>query len=271
MTQEKILEKLGKLKNMADGAAAIGNEQEAQAFAAMLQNLLAKHKLEMTDVEYAQHLKEEPVEEVRCGGGVTWKDGKRVYKKYPDVEVRRRRVAWIEQLAAIIARAHSCEIIVEPGLSLVRFVGRKMDLEVVEFLFVTMQRTAEKLADKEYVKYFYQCKEEGDVTEARGFRPSFLNGFVHRLHERFEEEKRKMEQNNSGTALMRINREALAVRQYLEKARENKQTTAASRVQGTRNHSREGWERGKKMADGLNLKANAVKEGRPNQQLGGAS
>ena len=121
------------------------------------------------------------------------------------------------------------------------------------------------MADKEYVKYFYQCKEEGDVTRARGFRPSFLDGFVRRLFERFEEEKRKMEGNYAGTALVRINREALAVRQYLDQKKGKK----AAGLEGNGNFNREGWLRGKQTADGLNLKVNAVKEGRPNSQLGG--
>lgn len=37
----------------AESAEKIGNEEEAQAFAAMLQKLLLKHKLSMTEVEVA--------------------------------------------------------------------------------------------------------------------------------------------------------------------------------------------------------------------------
>ena len=85
MTQEKILEKLGKIKAMADSAKEIGNEAEAQAFAAMLQNLLLKHKLDMTDVQYGVHLQEEPVEQSFVGGGIIYKNGKQVLKDFPDV------------------------------------------------------------------------------------------------------------------------------------------------------------------------------------------
>jgi hypothetical protein len=56
MTQEKILDKLGKIKAHMESAQEIGNEAEAQAFAAMLQSLLLKHKLEMTDIQYTNHL-----------------------------------------------------------------------------------------------------------------------------------------------------------------------------------------------------------------------
>ena len=47
---------------MAEGAKAIGSEAEAQAFAEMLQKLLMDHKLEMTDLEFEEMEKEQPVE-----------------------------------------------------------------------------------------------------------------------------------------------------------------------------------------------------------------
>ena len=65
MTDGKILEKLGKIKNHMESAKEIGNEAEAQAFAAMLQTLLLKHKLSLTDVEYASEMKDEPIVEKR--------------------------------------------------------------------------------------------------------------------------------------------------------------------------------------------------------------
>ena len=52
---EKILDKLGKIKAHMESAAEIGNVAEAQVFGVMLQNLLAKHKLEMTDITYNCH------------------------------------------------------------------------------------------------------------------------------------------------------------------------------------------------------------------------
>jgi hypothetical protein len=268
MTQEKLLDKLSKIKNHMESAKEIGNEAEAQAFATMLQNLLIKHKLEMTDVEYANHTKEEPIEEVSFGGFVTRVDGKRVYEKYPDLEVKRRRVEWMERLAGVLARAHSCEILISPGSSRIWFVGQKSNVQVVDYLYATMLRTAEKLADKEYVRYFYQCRDEGDVTRARGFRPSFLEGFVSRLFQRFEEEKRKMYGDSTGVALVRVNKEALAVRNYLDQKKGGKK---AAGLNGSNNFNREGWKRGQATADGLNLRANAVREGQPNRQIGGGA
>lgn len=267
MTQEKIIDKLNKIRKHAESAKEIGNEAEAQAFAAMLQNLLAKYKLEMTDIQYAAHVEEEPVEEVPFGGGVVRNaKGKQVVQDYPDVEVKKRRVDWMENLAQIIAMAHSCQILCQIGSNRIWFVGQKSNVQIVDYLFVTMYRAALKISWKEYVKYYYQCQDEGDVTRARGFRDSFINGFVNRLQKRFAEEKEKINaQWQTGTALVRINKEALAVKNYLEQKKGKKAHAIGS---STKFH-REGWNRGQAFADGLNLNANAVKgkDSQANKQL----
>lgn len=262
---EKIIEKLGKIKNHMESAQAIGNEAEAQAFASMLQNLLMKHKLEMTDIQYSQEMQREPVEEFPFGGGVSYNEKhKRVVTAYPDVEVKSRRCDWMENLAGIIARAHSCATMCQPGSNRVWFVGHKSNVQIVDYLFVTMYRASLKISWKEYCTYYYKCQDEGDVTRARGFRDSFINGFVSRLAQRFEEEKRKMTAQ-WGEGLVRVNKEALAVRQYLD----TKKGKKAQGIGGSTKFHRAGWERGRAVADGLNLNANAVKQGQPNKQIGG--
>lgn len=270
MAEEKILEKLGKLKAHMESAQEIGNEQEAQAFAAMLQNLLAKHKLEMTDIQYTKHLQDEPVEETEFGGCVVTvvdpKTGKRkrVTEKYPDYEVKSKRCDWAEMLASVIARAHSCQTMCMTGSNRVWFVGRKTDTAVVDYLFVTMYRAALKISWREYCKFYYMCRDErGDVTLARGFRDSFLNGFVSRLAQRFEEEKRNIEAAwQTGTALIRISREALAVKEYLEKKGGKK----AAGIGASAKFHAEGYRQGQAFANGLNLKANACNGGNSAQK-----
>ena len=51
---EKLIDKLKKIKAHADSAEKIGNEEEAYAFAAMLQKLLAKHNLDMSQIEWEE-------------------------------------------------------------------------------------------------------------------------------------------------------------------------------------------------------------------------
>jgi len=56
-----ILGTLAKLIAHEKSARSIGSVEEAEAFAAKIQELMFKHKLEMTDVEYAEQEKSEPV------------------------------------------------------------------------------------------------------------------------------------------------------------------------------------------------------------------
>lgn len=278
MTEEKIIDKLNKIKRMADSAKKIGNEEEAQAFATMLQRLLAKHKLDMTDIQYDEHIKEEPVGEYECGGGpMRTHDGRVVYKDFPDVEITSKRTEWVESLAGVIAAAHSCAIMVASHTSRVWFVGHKSNCQIVEYLFVTMQRAAESISHKEYKKFRAQCRAEDNgggayLYRTHGFKASFLTAFIMRLAARFEEEKKKIVDEfnathaGSSTALVRVNKEALAVRQYLDKRAEEKKTKPAASLRGQREGNSEGYARGRAFADSIRLDANAVKAGQPNKQ-----
>jgi hypothetical protein len=186
--------------------------------------------------------------------------------------VVKRRIEWIEDLAGVIARAHSCEIFVCQGLSSVWFVGRKSDAKIAEYLFIVLQRAAEKIAHSEYMKFRRQMRQEADgdtmqtatnLEKTHGFKASFLTGFIQRLMQRFSEEKQKMEHDYTGTALMRINKEALAVRKYVE---ERKGKPAKS-LGGNQSFNAEGYRRGRAMADGMRINCNAINAERPNQQL----
>src|SRR5207249_4172911 len=108
----------------------------------------------------------------------------------------------------------------------------------------------EDIADKEYVRYFYECKDKGDVTRARGYRHGFLLGFIHRIAQRFDEEKRKMNNDTTGTAL--VNREALDVENFLKGRQRVNALSRRSAINGT------GYSDGQKRANSMNIGANAV-------------
>lgn len=259
-----LLEKLAKMKAHAASAKEIGNDAEAEAFAAKLQQLLMKHKLSLSDVDYAREMKEEQIVENHVA---TKRDakGKRVYADAPDVEVRKVRVYWIETLAAVVARAYSCSIMVIPRSSAVVFVGHTSNVAIAEYLFVVLLRAAESLSWLAYGKYYNdQRRPGGDVTLARGYRTSWLTSFVHRIAQRMNEEREKIERefrdsgSNSTTALARVDKEALAVKQYLDKYEEK-----AAPVSGRDNWNDDGWRDGKRAADAMNLKPNAMNAGSP--------
>lgn len=242
MTQEKLLDKLAKLKAMADSAKAIGSEAEAQAFAEKLQQMLLDHDLKMTDIEFSDRDRDEPIEERMID-----------YSKFPDVKVRGARVQWMETLAAVIAKAHFCQIMVLPNSSRLGLIGRASHIAVAEFMIVTLQRAAESIADKEYVRYFYECRDRGDVTQARGFRAAFLMGFITRLKIRYGT-TRELAASTGSTALVRLNKEEAALAAHLAaRSGRNAKGLARRRVENA-----EGFRRGTAAADRVGLRSNAI-------------
>ena len=120
MSKQSVMDKLAKLQSHADSAKAIGNEAEAEAFAAKVAELLVTHKLSMTEVEFAAQAEDDPV------------DGAYVdYAKYAPDQSGRTRVWWQETLIDVVARAHFCRIMVVPGSSRIFLVGRGSDRQVV--------------------------------------------------------------------------------------------------------------------------------------------
>lgn len=235
MADKAVLDKLAKLHKAMEGAKAVNSEEEADAFAGMMQRLLAKYKLEMSDIQYEQFEQAEPIERFQVD-----------YEKYPEIKLRHSRVKWIEDLAYFVAQAYNCRILVRNRTSFITMVGRKTDAEIAEWMFVKLHRIAEKIADKEYVKYFYECRDKGEVYLARGFRQAFLNAFVQRINRRFDEERAKLQREHSTTALVRV-----SLAQVDKHIAETVKGNAAALSRHRWNAA--GQDRGRKAADAINL------------------
>lgn len=234
--RDKILDKLQKLKAHAESAAKIGSVEEAEAFAAMLQQLMLKHKISMTDIEVAEEAEADPIERL----SINWQD----------IKVRSNRVAWIERLAGIVARAYFCRILVNPGSSRITLVGRKSDIAIAEFMIVTLTRLAERLAKKEFGIVYRQNRQA-----AHGFKDSFLKSFIIRLDERFREERDAA--TKGSTALVRVNAAEAAVNEYMEQFKKK-----AAIVKGSRQDPNAlGWRRGREVADEVSLRARVMEAG----------
>jgi len=198
MSEEKILIRIQKLVAMRDGAAKVGNQAEAEAFAAKVQDLLMRHKLSMSDVELARQKDDDPV-------------GETLY--HPVAHGRKsvgRRVAWQERLASAVARAHFCRIYVWPGSNVVTFVGRESDRLVAVWMFTTLADTAERLAKE-------AKRQVSWLDDSPEFRQSWLRGFVAAIASRYAESRKAAERSASerGVALIRLADNA--VTEYMEK------------------------------------------------------
>lgn len=243
---EKIIDKLKKVKAMADGAKAIGNEHEAQAFAEMFEKLLTHHKLNLSDIDFEQLEQEEPVQ-----------DNYIDFTKHPDFKVKKAPVQWQSILAQIVAKAHYCDIVRFTGTNKFYIVGRKSDAEVAEYAIITLIRAAAKIAQVEHGKFYRKCFNEGRLHLAAGYRDAFLAAFINRLKERYDALKAQ-HSGETSTALVRIDRERKAVQDYMKAQREAGETRALiSRKRWTDNA--EGRRRGREMADSVNLGGKAIK------------
>lgn len=244
---EKLIDRIMKMYRKAESTRQLGNEAEANIFMDAVQKLLAKHKLEMSDIELAAQEKEDPVK----------------YHIFDPARFgftrKKRNILWYELLAAAVARAHFCELIPVHKSNRIILIGRRQDRQVAEFMIITLTRLAEQWADKAYVKRFYEAQAEGDVTQARGYRGMWLMGFADRVYERYEEMKkvREVEHANNPHALMIIRKENALVKQVKE------EVLGADRVQAKSIGPRaaadsSGFEDGRKAGDQVNLSANAV-------------
>lgn len=238
--REKLVDKLKKMYAHAKSAEAIGSEAEAQAFAAQIQRLLSEHKINRSEIEEQRLDETDPIGQHA------------VDFESAGIEVKRRRIEWQEILGQIVAKANFCKLMVSQGTSQVWFLGRETDAMAAEQVFLYLLRIANSLADKEYVKYFYECKERGCVEEARGFRASYLAGFCNRLAARYREEQERIrrEHASSGTALVRLSDAMTHVENYL-KQRGSK--TASGFTAAKPNVNQEGLRRGRAAADKIAL------------------
>ena len=255
----KIISKLAKIKAHAESAKEIGNEAEAEHFAAMLQQLLLRHKLEMTDLEYAKEMQSEPIIENHMP--TTIRNNKRVYTAYPDVEVTSRQIGWVEQLAATVAEFNACRILIYGGSSKIGFVGHKSNVMITEYLFITLLRSADKLSSKAAMKMRREWRAKHGVgCTPPGYRESFLAGFIRRIYERLQSETASY--SNNSMAIVRVNKEAVEVKNYMTKFKVSDKQTAMPRA-----YNVDGYYDGQKLANSISIKANAVTEAMPNAKL----
>ena len=173
------------------GTAEPHNQHEAEATAQAVQRLLLRHHLAMSDVAYIMEARRNPV------GAEEFNPAEH------GVAGARYRVPWQEQLAATVAQAHLCALLVVPGSNRVLFVGREQDRRVAATAFGLLLRFG-AVRSQEYAGAVVG-RGAGRATperEQRLRRAAWLRGYNLRIAERYRELERRMvqqamEQNNA--------------------------------------------------------------------------
>lgn len=243
--REKLLDRIRKLHAKAESCKAMGSEAEAATFAASVQKMLNKYRLEMSEVEFTAFETAEPIERERITG-----------------EGKRHRVLWAESLADVIARAHFCRLLVLEQSDTIILVGRKTDRTVAAFVIQTLRRFAEESSDREARAFRKQQRAQFGETsaDARNFRTAWLASFVNRIAERYREEaqRRDAEAKTTGTSLIRLTNADAQLTQFM---REVVKPRAARRLRGRSSANHAGHEAGRAAGSRVNIRSNAIDAG----------
>lgn len=190
----KILETLRKLIEHEKSARKIGNQAEAEAFAAKAQELLLKHKLEMTDVEFAEQEREEPV----LG---EWFSAQEVL----DLPRKVLHDNWIGILLMGISEANFCKLLKQRQSNSFTIVGRATDRDTTKAMFIYLSNACIDMAPQEALAFFGPSPiPEFKHPHQRSFISSFKLGFANAIYRRLERKREELKAGASEQGLIRV-------------------------------------------------------------------
>lgn len=259
--KERIIKKILKLKAQHESEASLGNAEAAQAFAAMMNKLLIQNEISPSELSYAEAKVDDPIIEFAAQ-----------IKTY-GIQESRVRIAWQETLASIVARANLCRILVRPKSNAIVFVGTKSHTIVAEYIYGCIVPLVDKMSKKAEVDYWREtgCGRGAD-NKARGYRAAWINSFVNRIYERFEEAKQdaleeiRIDTGETSTALVRLNTASQRVEQYINDKFASKKATADALRRRASYHSA-GMAAGREAANKIALGRRGITGGTAPKQL----
>lgn len=225
---EKIKQTIRKLLRQKEGEEKLGNQGAAESFAAKVQELLFKYKIELADVEGIEDEANNPII-VDTVLPTEWGE-----------EWLPKRVATTEGLAHIIAKHFFCRGLAMLDNNCVLFVGRQSDTVIAKAVFCRVMRTGLNICETEIAQAIlsftdqldrdnphyqdygeaYRQRLERDLWAFRGgnesYRYSFFAGFNQSIESRLEANKsRLLEDHTSGTTALVLKRAEKDVDDFL--------------------------------------------------------
>lgn len=243
--RDKIIITLAKIKAKVDSARQIGNMEEAKVLLDTLNRLLAKHKLEMSDLEFADYLKEEIVTEA-----IDWSEF--------DVPHTRKRCTWQMVLAQIVSSSTNCRILCGPNSNRLIFVGRKEDVQLTVKLVGMISKIIHEESELAYRKRYYECSRFGASHAAKNYRKYYIIGFLSGVNEQYIRMKQEIVVMSTSTSLMRIDQPIEAVNEFLEDklGSEAKDNMHKPTIKYSKQHNIDGYHDGRIKGLAVNLNPN---------------
>lgn len=163
----------------AKSAAELGSAEEAAAFAAKAADILAQHKIGLSDVELMAE-------------GATDTQGSAEYAGL----AAKGRTAWYVRLAGSVARSNFCHLLWMGRGNVVTITGRDSDRAVCSYLIETLTRNGERLAVLHSRQVMADYRRGFLFQKPSNPKLSFLAGYAEAIEARLVEQKRHIEQHN---------------------------------------------------------------------------
>lgn len=218
----QVIDLLQKLIAHEKSARSIGNLAEAEAFAAKAQELLTKHKLEMSDVEFAEQEVNEPIADAFFSAA-----------ELLNMKHKRTSDNWISLLISGIARANFCKVLQKYQSNCFSIVGSPTDRATTIALFSYLSNACLEMAPREA-----DAKWDGTGTR-RSYISSFKLGFGGAIYDRLEVKKAELKAGAQEQGLIRLDQIEKAVNEKFKELFPN-----TSRPAGARLYNRNGYDAG---------------------------
>ena len=202
--KETILERIKKLQAMQESANELGNDHEAAAFAAKAQDLLMKHKLEMSEVEDFDIHDDITIDRDHCD----WEDA--------GIPRSGKTSHWLAHLGYHVSLYNGCSVATVRGSNSIIIFGTEESRNIVNYILSVLARFGKNSCDKAYRKEYYKAKKEGEAYLMKGFKRAFLSAYVNTIGKRLSEANKEQLSEVTERGLMVLDAEAQALKDFLE-------------------------------------------------------
>ena len=245
--QEKTIDKIKKLMDHAASCEKIGYAEEAQAFMGKVQKLCNKHRIDISEAEMFDPGNEDSTIDQESGSF-----------DFNSDYYSNKRIWWQNQLARLIATNNNCSYLVQSGTNKIWFVGRTRDRQISIYLFQYIVRSISDYAQTQYQRVYDQHYALGTHAECRGWKKSFLTGFVKGVSDQYRQLARELEVEVGEDRFALVTTSQLvAVRAYID----DKYSRNASSLNGSSSSNTDGYGAGRDKGMNTNLAGNGIAGG----------